>query len=84
MDHSPLLLDNWMPELSGLELCRKIRSFDRTIPILFCSGAVAGVHKRTAFSAGARGDIDKPFDPDELSATSRAALKIAEVDRLTA
>ena len=26
------LLDNWMPELSGLELCRHIRTFDQTTP----------------------------------------------------
>jgi CheY-like chemotaxis protein len=25
-----ILLDNWMPELSGIELCRQIRTFDQT------------------------------------------------------
>ena len=73
-----LLLDNWMPALSGVELCRKIRSFDQTIPILFCSGAVAEADKKIAFSAGAQGYIGKPFDPGELAATLRAALNIAE------
>ncbi len=73
--YDALLLDNWMPELSGVELCRKIRSFDQTIPILFCSGAVAEADKKTALSAGAQGYIGKPFDPDELTATLRSALK---------
>ena len=77
--YDALLLDNWMPQLSGVELCRQIRSFDQTIPILFCSGAVAEADKRTAFSAGAQGYIGKPFDPDELTATLRKALKISEV-----
>jgi len=77
--YDALLLDNWMPELSGIELCRRIRSFDQTTPILFCSGAVAEADKRTAFSAGAQGYIGKPFDPDELTSTLRKALKIADV-----
>jgi len=27
-----LLLDNWMPELTGVELCRQIRTFDQSTP----------------------------------------------------
>ena len=74
-DHfDALLLDNWMPEVTGLELCRLIRSFDQTIPIFFCSGAATEADKRAALSAGAQGYIVKPFDPDELTATLRAAL----------
>jgi DNA-binding response OmpR family regulator len=76
-DHiDALLLDNWMPELSGLELCRQIRIFDKNTPILFCSGAVTEADKEAAFSAGAQGYIGKPFDPDDLIATLRAALRM--------
>lgn len=28
-----LLLDNWMPELNGIELCQQVRSLDQSIPI---------------------------------------------------
>jgi DNA-binding response OmpR family regulator len=58
-----LLLDNWMPGITGLELCRRIRSFNQTMPILFCSGAVTEADKKAALSAGAQGYIGKPFDP---------------------
>jgi len=76
-DHiDALLLDNWMPELSGLELCRQIRIFDKNTPILFCSGAVTEADKKAAFSAGAQGYIGKPFDPDDLIAILRAALNV--------
>ena len=76
-DHiDALLLDNWMPGITGLELCRRIRSFDQTMPILFCSGAVTEADKKAAFSAGAQGYIGKPFDPEDLIATLRAALNI--------
>src|ERR1044071_5166578 len=29
------LLDSWLPDGSGLELCKQIRQFDQTTPILF-------------------------------------------------
>lgn len=73
-----LLLDNWMPNLNGLELCRLIRSSDSSIPIFFCSGAVTEADKQAAFSAGAQGYLAKPFDPDELTAVLRTALKMVQ------
>jgi len=73
-----LLLDNWMPNLSGVELCRLIRSYDPKIPIFFCSGAVTEADKEEAFSAGAQGYLAKPFDPDELTAILRAALNVVQ------
>ena len=71
-----LLLDNWMPEVTGIELCRRIRSINNTTPIFFCSGAVTEADKKAAFSAGAQGYLAKPFDPDELTAALRAAVNV--------
>lgn len=76
-DHfDALLLDNWMPNINGIELCRLIRSLDHKIPIFFCSGAVTEADKNEAFSAGAQGYLAKPFDPNELTDTLRAALNL--------
>jgi CheY-like chemotaxis protein len=36
------ILDNWLPDRSGVELCRIIREFDPHTPILFCSSAAYG------------------------------------------
>src|ERR1700687_5654742 len=33
------VLDNWLPEVAGDDLCRKLREFDPVTPILFYSGA---------------------------------------------
>ena len=74
-----LLLDNWMPGMTGIELCRQIRSFNQTIPILFCSGAVTEADKKAGFAAGAQGYIAKPFDPDDLTNILRAALSPSRV-----
>src|SRR5262245_39985901 len=61
-----LLLDNWMPEITGIDLCRQIREFDKTIPILFCSGTETQSEMDAAISAGAQAYIVKPLDPDSL------------------
>jgi CheY-like chemotaxis protein len=69
-----LLLDNWMPQLNGIELCRLIRSSNKDVVIVFCSGAVAEPDKQAAFAAGAQGFIAKPFLPQDLTATLSSAL----------
>ena len=63
------LVDNWMPGLSGLDLTLKIREFNKTVPILFYSGAVQGNSRQQALDAGAQGYLFKPVDPDELIQT---------------
>src|SRR5262245_65681787 len=40
------ILDNWLPDGSGVELCRLIREFDPNRPILFCSAAAYASDKR--------------------------------------
>ncbi|HJP92540.1 MAG TPA: response regulator [Pyrinomonadaceae bacterium] len=72
-----LVLDNWMPDITGLELCRQIRRFDQLTPILFCSGAVTEADIEAAKLAGAQGYIGKPFDPDDLINAIREAVASA-------
>lgn len=73
-----LLLDNWMPDITGVELCRRIRAFDQLTPILFCSGAVTEADIKAATLAGAQGYISKPFDPDDLVKALRTALNVSQ------
>jgi len=61
-----VVLDNWMPDITGLELCQRIRGFDQSTRILFCSGAVTETDMEAPLQAGAQGYIGKPFDPDDL------------------
>ena len=61
------LIDNWMAECSGIDLCRKLREFDPLTPILFYSGAAYEHDKQQAFTAGAQGYLVKPVDNDELT-----------------
>jgi len=69
-----IILDNWMPGITGIELCRQIRAFDTNTPIIFCSGAVTNADIEAAALAGSQGYVTKPFDPDDLIRTLHAAV----------
>ena len=56
------VIDNWMPGGSGIDLCKKLREFDSTTPILFYSGAVYDRDKQEAFASGAQAYLTKPAD----------------------
>lgn len=60
------LIDNWLPGESGVDLCKRLREFDRRTPILFYSGAAYEHDKRAAFAAGAQGYLTKPSELGEL------------------
>jgi len=69
------LMDNWMPGISGEDLCIRIRKFDKKTPILFYSGAAYDSDKARARDAGAQGYLVKPVRESEL---------VAEVVRIIA
>ncbi len=60
------LLDSWLPDGSGLDLCRQIRKFDKATPILFYSAAAFEIDRQEAISSGAQAYLIKPSQPSEL------------------
>ena len=60
------LLDSWLPDGSGLELCRKIREFDLKTPIVFYSAAAYEMDRQLALQSGAQGYLTKPTQNTEL------------------
>ncbi|MDX6712692.1 MAG: hypothetical protein QOH96_3708 [Blastocatellia bacterium] len=60
------LLDSWLPDGSGLDLCRRIRKFDQVTPILFYSAAAYEADKNMALGAGAQAYLIKPSQTSEL------------------
>jgi DNA-binding response OmpR family regulator len=60
------LLDSWLPDGSGLDLCQKIREFDKTTPILFYSAAAYASDHEMALQCGAQGYLIKPSQPSDL------------------
>jgi len=70
-----LILDYWMQEATGIDLCRQIRTFDPSTPILICSGALTQADREAGVLAGAQGYIGKPFNSAELIGALRSVLK---------
>jgi len=64
--HDLYILDNWLPDGSGIELCRKIRLQYPSAPILFTSGATHPTEIDEAMTAGADKYVFKPCEPDAL------------------
>ena len=60
------LLDSWLPDGSGLELCKLIREFDKATPILFYSAAAYAMDRAEAIKSGAQAYLVKPSHPSEL------------------
>ena len=60
------LLDSWLPDGSGLDLCRQIREFDKATPILFYSAAAYEIDRDQAIKSGAQAYLIKPSHPAEL------------------
>lgn len=71
-----ILVDSWMPGLSGQELTKQIRKFNKSTPILFYSGAAYDADKRGAREAGAQGYLVKPDGISDL--VDEVAKLIAE------
>jgi two-component system, OmpR family, response regulator len=61
------LLDNRLPDGTGVELCRAIREFDPYTPVLFYSAAAYACDIQKASHAGAQAYLVKPVSPNELS-----------------
>jgi len=69
------VLDSWLPDWSGLGLCRHIRKRDRLAPICFFTHADAGGFKTSALTCGADTFLWPTLDPQELRAQLEEALK---------
>ena len=77
------LLDAWLPELDGFELCRQIRHCDSRTPILFYSGAAYDADKQKGIAAGANAYVTKP-DLDGLIETMTDLIAKANADAVSA
>lgn len=76
-DPGVILLDIFMPGMDGLTVCRDLREQPTTkdIPIIFITADSSNKRLATALESGGADYISKPFDPVELKARVRSALR---------
>ncbi len=73
-----ILLDVGLPGISGLDVCRKLKSDPSTqeIPIIFVSALTSADERLKGFDAGGQDYINKPFYHDELKAKIQLLVEI--------
>src|SRR5919204_686353 len=72
-----VLLDLMLPELSGIEVCRIIRT-ESTVPIVMLTARGAEVDRVVGLELGADDYVTKPFSLRELTARIRAIFRRGE------
>jgi two-component system OmpR family response regulator len=82
-DYDALILDLTLPDISGFEVCRRIRSAQVHAPILMLTARSAVTDRVAGLDAGADDYLIKPFSFEELVARVRALLRRGSVPRPT-
>lgn len=75
-----LVLDLMLPTISGLEVCKRVRSDPalKHLPILILTARGEESVRRLAFALGANDYLAKPFNPTELRSRARTLLRSSE------
>jgi len=70
-----LILDWMLPDLSGVEICQRVRATGLELPVLMLTGRDAVRDRVEALDAGADDYLVKPFSIEELLARLRALAR---------
>jgi two-component system phosphate regulon response regulator PhoB len=75
-----IVLDLMLPDISGTEVCRRLRENDRTrdIPIIMCTAKGSEIDRVVGFEVGADDYVVKPYSVRELLLRVRALLRRAQ------
>jgi signal transduction histidine kinase len=78
-----LISDVMMPGISGLDLCRKIKTNPKTshLPVVLLTARGAVAQKIEGLEYGADEYLGKPFDPEELKVRIRSIFELRRLTR---
>jgi two-component system response regulator RegX3 len=79
-DFELVILDVMLPDISGLEVCRRLRA-SSGVPIMLVTARDTEADLVLGFEAGADDYVKKPFSMTELVIRTRAMLRRQELDR---
>ena len=74
------ILDVMMPEINGIDVCRRIKESPNPIPVLILTAKDRGEDQIEAFNAGADDYISKPFSLPIMVLRVKSLLKRSKVD----
>ena len=80
-DYALVILDLMLPEMDGLEVCKRIRAENRALPILMLTARAEEVDKVLGLELGADEYLTKPFSIRELIARVKALFRRIEIER---
>lgn len=75
-----IILDNYFDGMKGLDICRELRNFDQTTPVIFFSGEARQSEIDKGLEAGANAYLVKPNDFEKLVPTT---IKLIEESSAT-
>jgi two-component system, OmpR family, response regulator MprA len=73
--YETMVLDVGMPDIDGLEVCRRLRAAGNRVPVLMLTARDAVADRIDGLDAGADDYLVKPFDVGELKARVRALMR---------
>jgi DNA-binding response OmpR family regulator len=75
-----IVLDVMLPEMDGLEVCRRLRQNHITVPIILLTARGEEADRISGLGIGADDYVVKPFSPGELVARVKAQLRRVRLD----
>ena len=79
--YDAILLDVMLPDLDGLEVCRRLRTANQWAPVMMLTARDAVPDRVAGLDAGADDYLTKPFSFSELLARLRALLRRGPAER---
>ena len=70
-----VLLDVMLPGIDGMEVCRRLRSLNRYMPVLMLTARSSDIDKVMGLESGADDYLTKPFSVQELLARIKAIFR---------
>ena len=75
-----LVLDVGLPDVTGFDVCREVRTFSE-VPVIFLTARTDEIDRVLGLELGADDYVAKPFSPRELVARVRARLRRSQAGR---
>ncbi len=73
-----VVLDVMLPEMDGLEVCKRLRREKNNIPVIMLTARDDDIDKILGLELGADDYMTKPFNPRELTARVKVILRRSE------